>query len=445
MAREKKTAGTAGTKASAAREPLTLETLLKKPLTATFIAIALGFIVAAVLLAVAGYNPGDSFAALFEGVFAKPKYISNTIIKAAPIILTGISVAFAFKTGLFNIGAEGQYIAGTVCAVLVGVKLNLPMPLEIPVVIAAGVAGGAIIGGITGALKARFGIHEVITSIMLNWTMLYINNFVVQSAAYHQPSSTSSLPVNPSAWTTILPNWKLSDEGLATLSNTPWLFDFLVKSDVNIAFLVAIAVAVAMWFLLYRSKLGYELRAVGFNRDAAEFAGMPVARNTVVAMALAGGISGLAGALIITGIEPHSISTLAGFENYGFNGFSVALIAGSSPIGCIFAGLLFGGLLYGGQSVQLAVGAPTDIINIMIGTIVFFVAIARVVTLIAEHLEKKRAEGHSGGSATGGVEAGTAGGGSAVGTGSSGAAAEAPNGTPTSRPDAPHDEEVNHA
>ena len=325
-------------------------------------------------------------------MFAKPKYISNTIIKAAPIILTGISVAFAFKTGMFNIGAEGQYVAGTVCAVLVGAKLNLPMPLQVPAVVLAGVAGGALIGAITGFLKSRFGIHEVITAIMLNWTMLYLNNFVVNSALYHKPSSTSSFPVNPSSYTMVLPNWKMSDAGLESLRKIPWLFDFLVKSDVNVAFLVAIAIAVLIWFVLYRSKLGYELRAVGFNRDAAEFAGINVGRNTLLAMTIAGAISGLAGALMVTGIEPHSISTLAAFENYGFNGFSVALIAGSSPIGCIFAGLLFGGLLYGGQSVQIAVGAPTDIINIMIGTIVFFVALARVVALIANRLEKRAAE-----------------------------------------------------
>lgn len=369
-----------------------LQRILKKPITATFIAIFLGFVVAAILLAAAGYDPIASFTALFEGVFSKPKYISNTIIKAAPIILTGISVAFAFKTGMFNIGAEGQYVAGTVCAVIVGSTLDLPMFLQIPVVVLAGVAGGALIGAITGFLKARFGIHEVITAIMLNWTMLYLNNFVVNSAMFHRPSSTSSIPVNDSSFTMILPEWKLSDQGLETLRNVPWLYDFLVKSDVNIAFVVAVVVAILIWFVLYRSKLGFELRAVGFNHDAAEFAGMPVERNTVLAMTIAGGISGLAGALMITGIAPHCISTLAGFENYGFNGFSVALIAGSSPIGCIFAGLLFGGLLYGGTSVQMAVGAPTDIINIMIGTIVFFVALARVVTLLAKHLEKRAAE-----------------------------------------------------
>lgn len=369
-----------------------LQKILKKPITGTLIAIVLGFVVAAIVLAAAGYNPFESFAALFEGVFSKPKYISNTLIKSAPIILTGISVAFAFKTGMFNIGAEGQYIAGTVFAVIVGSTLDLPAVVQIPVVILAGIAGGALIGFITGFLKAKFGIHEVITSIMLNWIMLYVNNYVVASDMFHRENSTSSVPVNESSYTMILPEWKLSDEGLETLENIPWLYDFLVKTDVNIAFLAAVAVAIIAWYILYRSKLGYQLRAVGFNADAAEFAGMPVQRNTILAMVISGGISGLAGVLQITGISPHSISTLAAFENYGFNGFSVALIANCSPIGCIFAGLLFGGLLYGGQSIQLSVGAPSEVIDIMIGTIVFFVAIARIFTLLADKIGKNRAK-----------------------------------------------------
>ena len=142
--------------------------ILKKPVTSTFIAIICGFIVASVVLCIAGYNPIEAFNALFKGILSKPKYISNTIIKATPIILTGVSVAFAFKTGLFNIGAEGQYIAGTIAATIVGIKLNLPAIIQIPVVILAGMLAGAIFGGIVGLLKAKFGIHEVITSIMLN-------------------------------------------------------------------------------------------------------------------------------------------------------------------------------------------------------------------------------------------------------------------------------------
>lgn len=365
--------------------------ILKKPITSTLIAVLFGFLVAAIVLAIAGYNPWQAFGALFQGIFAKPKYISNVIIKATPIILTGLSVAFAFKTGLFNIGAEGQYIAGTIAAVCVGVKLDLPAIIQVPLVVLAGVLGGAIFGGIVGYLKAKFGIHEVITSIMLNWIGLYLSNYIVNTAAYHLPNSTSSYPVNESSYTMLLPKWKASEAGMAALKPNKWLYEMMLKTDVNFGILIAVIMAVIIWILLYRSNKGYELRAVGFNRDAAEFAGINVSRNITQAMIIAGALAGLAGALAITGTAPHKISTMAAFENNGFNGLSVALIAGSSPIGCIFAGLLFGGLLYGGQSVQQDVGAPTEIINIMIGTIVFFVALTKIVPVLADKLEKRGA------------------------------------------------------
>ncbi|WP_338481367.1 ABC transporter permease [Clostridium beijerinckii] len=363
--------------------------ILKKPVTSTFIAIFFGFIVASIVLGVAGYNPIDAFSALFGGIFSKPKYISNTIIKATPIILTGLSVAFAFKTGLFNIGAEGQYIVGTIASTIVGIKLNLPAVLQIPLVILAGVAAGAVFGGIVGILKAKFGIHEVITSIMLNWIALYLSNFVVSTDVFHQPDSTSTYMINESGFTTILGNWKTSDAGMEFLSHHKWLSEVLLKTDVNIGIIIAIIMAVVISILLYKSAKGYELRAVGLNKDAAEFAGINVNRNIIQSMVIAGALSGLAGALAITGTAPHKLSTMAAFENNGFNGLSVALIAGSSPIGCIFGGLLYGGLLYGGQSVQSAIGAPSEIINIMIGTIVFFVALTKIVPALADRLLKR--------------------------------------------------------
>ncbi|WP_271809299.1 ABC transporter permease [Clostridium beijerinckii] len=367
----------------------TVAKILKKPVTSTFIAIFFGFVVSAIVLGIAGYNSIDAFSALFNGIFSKPKYISNTIIKATPIILTGLSVAFAFKTGLFNIGAEGQYIVGTIASTIVGIKLNLPAVLQIPLVILAGVAAGAVFGGIVGILKAKFGIHEVITSIMLNWIALYLSNFVVSTDVFHQPDSTSTYMINESGFTTILGNWKTSDAGMEFLSHHKWLSEVLLKTDVNIGIIVAIIMAVVISILLYKSAKGYELRAVGLNKDAAEFAGINVNRNIVQSMVIAGALSGLAGALAITGTAPHKLSTMAAFENNGFNGLSVALIAGSSPIGCIFGGLLYGGLLYGGQSVQSAIGAPSEIINIMIGTIVFFVALTKIVPALADRLLKR--------------------------------------------------------
>ena len=364
--------------------------ILKKPIASAVIAILFGFCVAAVLLASAGYDPIGSFAALFNGAFGKPKYISNVIIKATPLLLTGSAVAFAYKAGLFNIGGEGQYIAGTVLAVVVGSQINLPAPLQIPIVILVGTLGGAVLGGLVGWLKARFGIHEVITSIMFNWIALYLNNFVVQTDLFHKANSTATIPVNDSSFTMLLPNWKVSKEGMNALSGIPWFREMLVKTDMNVGIIVAIVAAVFIWWLLTRTKVGYEIRAVGLNKDAAQFAGISVEKNVVLCMVISGALCGLAGALTITGTSPHSISTLAAFENNGFNGLSVAFIAGCSPIGCIPASFLFAGLIYGGQSVQQVMGAPTEIINIMIGTIVFFMALGGIVPMLAERIERKR-------------------------------------------------------
>lgn len=364
--------------------------ILKKPIASAVIAILFGFCVAAVILASAANDPIGSFAALFNGAFGKPKYISNVIIKATPLLLTGSAVAFAYKAGLFNIGGEGQYIAGTVLAVVVGSQINLPAPLQIPIVILVGTLGGAVLGGLVGWLKARFGIHEVITSIMFNWIALYLNNFVVQTDLFHKANSTATIPVNDSSFTMLLPNWKVSKEGMNALSGIPWFKEMLVKTDMNVGIIVAIVAAVFIWWLLTRTKVGYEIRAVGLNKDAAQFAGISVEKNVVLCMVISGALCGLAGALTITGTSPHSISTLAAFENNGFNGLSVAFIAGCSPIGCIPASFLFAGLIYGGQSVQQVMGAPTEIINIMIGTIVFFMALGGIVPMLAERIERKR-------------------------------------------------------
>jgi simple sugar transport system permease protein len=153
-----------------------------------------------------------------------------------------------------------------------------------------------------------------------------------------------------------------------------------------------VVAAILLGWLLKRTKVGYEMRAVGFNRDAAHFAGINVEKNIVLCMLVSGLLCGLAGALTITGVSPHGISTLAAFENNGFNGLSVAFIAGCSPVGCIPAALLFAGLIYGGQTVQQVMGAPSEIINIMIGTIVFFMALGGIVPMLVDHVERKRAE-----------------------------------------------------
>ena len=370
----------------------TLTKIMRKPITSAIVAILFGFFVATIVLASAGYDPVEAFGALIDGMIGKPKYIANVIIKATPLLFTGVAVAFAFRVGLFNIGAEGQYVFGTVFATIVGVLLDLPPVLQIPVVLLVGMLAGAAAGALVGWLKAKFGIHEVITSIMLNWISLYFNNFVVNSEAFHKANSTKSLPINPSGYTMLFTDMKSSSDGLAALKDIPVVGDAIARTDANVGIIVAIIAAIFIGWLLMRTKVGYEMRAVGFNRDAAQFTGINVKRNLVLCMAISGALCGVAGALNITGLNPHSISVLAAFENYGFNGLSVAFIAGCSPVGCIPASLLFAGLLYGGQSVQQVVGAPSEIISIIIGTIVFFMALGGVIPMLAEYLDRRRAK-----------------------------------------------------
>lgn len=366
----------------------TMEKLLKKPITATVVSVVLGFLVVAVILGAAGYNPASAFGALVRGTLGRPKYVANVLIRSTPIIMTGLSIAFAYKMGLFNIGAEGQYIVGTIAATVVGILCDLPAVLEIPLILIAGAAAGALYGGFAGWLKARFGINEVITTIMLNWIALYLCNFISQIPPFFKSGTTGTYAVSESGYTVLFKNWKVSEAAADFMTEHPLLGDIL-RTDFNIGIFAAVLLAVGVAFFLKRTAKGYELRAVGGNMYAAEFAGISVKKNMVHTMLIAGGLAGLAAALQIAGVYPHNISHLAMFEQNGMNGIAVAFIAGGSPVGCIFSGLLFGGLLYGGQSIQYEIGAPSEIINIMVGTIVFFVALTKILPSLADRFAKR--------------------------------------------------------
>ncbi len=366
-----------------------LADLIKKPVATIALAIVLGFLVGTVVLLASGYSPAEAYAALFRGVFSKPKYLVQTIIIATPVIITGLSVTFAFKTGLFNIGAEGQFMFGAIAASLVGAKLNLPIFLHPLAAIAAAMVAAGFFGGIVGYLKAKLNIHEVITSIMLNWVALYLNNYYVTIPGIKKPTAEASYEVLPSAFIKILYNYRSTPEGLEKFRSNPLLSEVFLKTDFNYGIFIAIIAAFVVWLILSKTTLGYSLRAVGYNKDAAEFAGINVKKNLILSMAISGAIAGLAGAVYITGMSPHRIVTLAAHEGYGFNGLSVALIANTNPFGCILAGFLFAILKYGGGSVQSEIGAPSEIINIMIGTIIFFIGMTNLFVIISDKLKKR--------------------------------------------------------
>ncbi|MBX4261186.1 ABC transporter permease [Clostridium estertheticum] len=369
--------------------------LLNKAVTKIILAIILGFIVGAIVLAFAGYNPFDCYSMMVTSIFSSPLNIVQVMILTMPNILTGLSVAFAFKTGLFNIGAEGQYLVGAMAAVIIGSKLNLPPGINIIVIMLVAILAAGLYGAFAGLLKAKFGIHEVITTIMLNWIALYFNNYLISVPGIGIKNTQYSVAINHNAWTNLLVNWKETPHGQAFLASHQTLSTILLATDINYGIIIAIAVAILIWFVLYKTTFGYQVRAVGLNKDAAEFAGIGVKKNIIMTMFIAGGLAGLAGALQMAGSLPHALVTLASSPGYGFNGITVALMANSSPVGCIFTALLLSGLQFGGSTIQMNLGAPSEVVNIMIGVIVFFVAVASMFTMISEKMKKRRVKnGH---------------------------------------------------
>jgi ABC-type uncharacterized transport system permease subunit len=317
------------------------------------------------------YTFRDAFIALFEGAIFDPNHastltaafgpISNSIYTATPLIAGGLSVALAFRAGLFNIGGNGQVIAGAFCSGYVGLIIELPPVIHLVVAVTAGIAGGAFWGFIAGFLKARAGAHEVITTIMLN----YVATF---GLLYLLAKKSIVAPNNPQASKSI--------HGTARL---PHLFGSSERIDLGIVLVIAAAAGVS--WLLAKSTIGFRLRAVGVNPAAARTAGMSVGSATMLAMALAGALAGLAGATLALGGGTSYAVTPNIASNVGFDAITVALLGRSKPWGVVWAGLLFGALRTGGAQMQAvsSVQAPVDIITVVQALIVIFIAAPKLI------------------------------------------------------------------
>lgn len=327
----------------------------------TLIAIAIGFIVGAILLVIAGISPTEAYGRLFSSIFSKPKYIVWSIIYATPLIFTGLSVAFAFRMGMFNIGAEGQYVLGSLAACVVGIVVDVPPILHVLLCILAAIAAGSIWALIVGLLKIKRGINEVLSFIMFNWLAFYLSNYVVNLQAIHKVGGGEASKDILDSAKILLP------ENIRTA---------LGCNSANYGFILAIIIAVVIWFILKKTTLGYKICAVGFNSHAAKYGGINSNKTTMIAMAISGGLAGLGGAVQLLGMSGR-ISQFAGQEGYGFQGITVALIGASNPIGCIFAGLFYGAMKYGGSKLSL-INAPSEIVDIIMGTIILFIAISHV-------------------------------------------------------------------
>ncbi len=336
------------------------ERLADNRLVHTLLSIFLGFLVGAVFLAVMGLSVGAAYGRLLNSV-TSVKGFSYVVVYAIPYIMTGLSVAFSFKTGVFNIGAEGQFVVGSMAAAVMGILLgSLPKPLLIPLCFLAAMAAGALWGIIVGFLKTQWGINEVLSMIMFNWIAFYLSNFIAGLPAI-KSEGTAEATKNIAANASTL----FSKEFIKSLGLCP---------TANWGILVAIAMTVLVWFIIEKTTLGYELKAVGYNKFAAEYGGIHVNRSILTALAISGALAGLAGALQLMGMGSR-ISVFSSQEGFGFAGIVVALMGCSNPFGVLLAGVFYGALIYGGSKLNL-VGAPTQLVNVIVGTVVFFIAIS---------------------------------------------------------------------
>lgn len=340
-----------------------------KNLLTPVIAVLLGVLVGTIIMIVSGYDAIAAYTALWNGAFGDVYFVGEVVRQVTPYILAGLAVAFAFKTGLFNIGVEGQMLVGWVAAVWVGVSFDLPRIIHLPLaVLAAGVAG-ALWAFIPGYLKARFRVHEVIVTIMLNHTALYVTNEIIRSVLSDGKERTDMIAESASLRSPFF-------EVLTDYSRMHW------------GITIAIICAIIMWFILEKTTTGFELRAVGFNEHASQYAGMNVKRNIILSMVISGVFAGLAGAMEGLGTFGYA-AVKGGFTGVGFDGIAVALLGGNTAIGVILAAILFGGLKVGALNMPLEAGVPNELVDIIIALIIIFVASSYIIRWFIDRISKK--------------------------------------------------------
>jgi len=334
------------------------------PVVSVLVALLLG----AIFVLISGHNPIQAYAALLLGAFGSPYDITETLVIAVPLTLAGLSVAVAFRTGLFNIGAQGQLLVGALAAGWTGAQFpDLPGLVLLPLTLISGVLGGAAYGAIAGWLKATRGVNEVITTIMQNYIVVFVMHWLLQDGPMSAPNALGTPASSPIGAGAILP---------IIIPNS-----LLPLSRLHAGVLLAVIAVVVFWFLLWRTSLGYELRAVGLGARAAAQAGIDPRRRMIMVMGIAGGFAGLAGMIQVSGLF-HRVYD--GFSSgFGFDAIAVALLGKNSPIGITLAALLFAAFQRGGTIMQSNAGISSHLIEIVEAIVLFVIAAETIVRAIA--------------------------------------------------------------
>jgi len=349
----------------------------------SFMAILAGLLVGfIVMLAVSKdtmtgqWDPANAWAGLMKvitGGAQTLQSLGNVFFKAAPLILVGLSVGFAFKTGLFNIGGSGQFMVGGIASLYVANLVVMPAPWHFILAVLAGIVAGAIWGFIPGLLKAFFNVNEVITTIMMNYIAMYLTYMLAYSPLVYDNLLTSVNVVFPTAH---IPKW-----GLDTL---------FPRSNIDISILIAIFTAVVIWFILRKTTLGYELKAVGHSTEGSRYAGINYRKSVILSMMIAGALAGLAAAMNYLPLRPDYFRPITKINAIGFDGISIALIAQSNPLGIIFSGILISYIKQGALTMQI-LGFDKQITNIVISVIIYMIAISSFIgTMFKRRREKAK-------------------------------------------------------
>jgi ABC-type uncharacterized transport system permease subunit len=348
------------TRAQPAHLSIDWRTLLTETLV-PLLAIVTALVIGAVIILATGASVTKAYSGLFNGALGSPQALANTLVEATPYIFAGLAVALGFKCGLFNIGVEGQIAMGSMTAAVAGYQITgLPAVIHLPLAILAGALGGALWGAIPGYLRAKTGAHEVITTIMLNYVAIRFTDYLIKGPFLDHTSSAPRTPF------------------IAPTAELPYLFG--ADYRLHAGFILALVMVFAVWWFLNKSTPGFEIRTVGANPDAAQYAGMSITRNFVLAMALSGGLAGLAGASQVLGLEHNLKSAFS--AGYGFDSIAIALLAKSNPIGIIPAAIFWGALRNGAGLMQLQSGISINLINIIQALVIVFVAADQIVRWI---------------------------------------------------------------
>ncbi|MCL2441442.1 MAG: ABC transporter permease [Treponema sp.] len=347
-------------------ENKTLELLTSSDAAVSVVVVFFGFLIATLILLIIGRNPAGMYQAMLQVVSGfdlrrgtwNARYIGEWLVISMPLILCGLSMGFSARAGLFNIGAEGQYIAGLTAAQIIAVFYSNFIFAVLGAIIA-----GSLWGGIAGILKARYRVSEVVTTIMMNYIALFIHRIITLGIP---GSNTFRTPEFSAAAS-------LSSSTLASITN---------NSRLNNGIWFVIAAIIIYWLIMEKSTLGFSLRAAGFNREAALYSGMHVKTNITIAMAISGAFAGLAGAVVSLGVFTHG-RVLSAFEGYGFDGIAVALGGNCTALGTAIMGLLFG-MLKSAQPLMQSRQIPREIVSIIMGLVVIFIALRPGIYMFVE-------------------------------------------------------------